>query len=51
MDLPFGQVSIRARAREWDELMRTFQEPVEGAQPGKTWVPMTEVYALEAKKE
>lgn len=39
------------RAREWDELMRTFQEPVEGARPSETWVPMTEVYAFEAKKE
>lgn len=35
------------RAREWDELMRTFQEPVPGAPAGATWVEMREVYALE----
>jgi len=38
------------RAREWDELMRTFQEPVEGAKPGETWVRMTEIYAVESTK-
>ena len=36
------------RAREWDELMRTFQEPVPGAPAGSTWVEMKEVYASEA---
>ena len=36
------------KAREWDELMRTLQEPVTGAKPGETWVQMTEVYAVEA---
>jgi L-rhamnose mutarotase len=51
LDRDFDGYMSTARAREWDELMRTFQEPVEGAEPGKTWVPMTEVYALEAKKE
>ncbi len=35
------------KAREWDRLMRTFQEPVPGAPPGSTWVQMKEVYALE----
>lgn len=34
------------RAREWDELMRAFQEPPPGAPPGSTWVEMKEVYAL-----
>jgi len=38
-------------AREWDELMRSFQVPVEGGKPGETWVQMTEVYALEPLKE
>jgi L-rhamnose mutarotase len=38
------------KAREWDELMRSFQEPVADAQPGETWVQMTEIYALEAPK-
>ena len=37
------------RAREWDELMRTFQETVPGAPEGSTWVLMKEVYALEAE--
>jgi L-rhamnose mutarotase len=36
------------RAREWDELMTTFQETVPGAPAGTTWVEMKEVYALEA---
>lgn len=35
------------RAREWDELMRTFQETVPGAPAGSTWVEMKEVYVLE----
>jgi len=34
------------RAREWDDLMRTFQETVPGAPPGSTWVLMKEVYSL-----
>ena len=36
------------RAKEWDELMRTFQETVPGAPRGSTWVEMKEVYALQA---
>ncbi|HUS15338.1 MAG TPA: L-rhamnose mutarotase [Chloroflexia bacterium] len=36
------------RAQEWDTLMRTFQEPVSGAPAGATWVPMTEIFAMEA---
>jgi len=39
------------KAREWDELMRSFQEPVEGGNPGETWIQMTEVYALDALKD
>jgi L-rhamnose mutarotase len=35
------------RAREWDELMRTFQETVPGAPEGSKWVDMKEVYAME----
>jgi L-rhamnose mutarotase len=35
------------RAREWDQLMRTFQEPLEGAPGGSTWVNMKEIYAWE----
>ena len=37
-----------ARAKEWDERMRTFQEPVPGAPKGGTWVRMSEVFAWEA---
>lgn len=37
------------RAKEWDDLMRTFQETVPGAPEGSTWVLMREVYALEAE--
>ncbi len=36
------------RAKQWDELMRGFQEPVPGAPSGSTWVLMKEVYALES---
>ena len=36
------------RAREWDALLGSFQEPVPGAPAGSTWVQMKEVYAWEA---
>ena len=35
------------RAREWDELMATFQETVPGAPADTKWVLMDEVYKLE----
>ena len=35
------------RAREWDELMRGFQEPVPGAKPGEWWAGMQEVFDLD----
>lgn len=37
------------RAKEWDVLMRTFQEPVPGAPPGSTWVQMEEIFAMPAR--
>jgi L-rhamnose mutarotase len=37
------------RAREWDELMKTFQEPPPGAPAGSTWASMHEVFAMEAR--
>ena len=43
-DMP--NYTANPRAREWDELMRTFQETVPGAPAGSTWVEMKEVYAL-----
>ena len=33
--------------REWDELMRGFQEPVPGAKPGEWWAGMEEVFDLD----
>ena len=38
--------SVHPRAREWDVLMRSFQETVPGAPAGSTWVEMKEVFAL-----
>ena len=37
------------RAREWDTLMRTFQETVPGAPEGSTWVEMKEVFAYDGE--
>ncbi|MDE0634667.1 MAG: L-rhamnose mutarotase [Candidatus Poribacteria bacterium] len=34
------------KCKEWDELMRTFQEPVEGAQAGEWWAQMEIVFEL-----
>ena len=34
------------RAREWDELMNTFQEPVPAAREGEWWSPMEQVFSL-----
>lgn len=34
------------RAREWDTLMRNFQEPAPGAAPGDWWTLMEEVFNL-----
>ncbi len=35
------------RAREWDALMRQFQEPVPGAKAGEWWAAMEEVFDLD----
>jgi L-rhamnose mutarotase len=35
------------KAREWDELMRTFPRPVPGAPADDTWVQMKEVFSHE----
>ncbi len=40
-------IETNPRAREWDQLMRTFQEPVPEARPGEWWSPMEEVFDLE----
>ncbi len=39
------------KAREWDELMRNFQEPVPGAPAGATWVELEEIFALEKQPD
>ena len=39
------------KAKEWDELMRGFQEPVPGAGQGETWVEMKEIHALDVGQQ
>ncbi len=34
------------RCREWEELMKTFQEPPPGARPGEVWARMDPVFHL-----
>lgn len=43
----FAKYMEKGRAREWDELMRTFQEPAPGAASGEWWAEMDEVFDLE----
>ena len=43
----FDDYTENPRAKEWDDLMRSFQETVPGAPEGSTWVPMKELYSLE----
>ena len=43
----FSRLLERPRGREWDELMRGFQEPVPGAQPSEWWADMEEVFDLD----
>jgi L-rhamnose mutarotase len=40
-------VEQNPKAAEWDELMRTFQEPVPEAQPGEWWAFMDCVFDLD----
>ena len=51
MDRDMPKYMEHPRARQWDELMRTFQEPVPGAPEDSTWVLMKEVYALESEEK
>lgn len=46
-DRDFQKYQDTERAREWDALMRGFQERVEEAEPGAWWAPMEEVFDLE----
>lgn len=43
----FATYTQVARAREWDELMKTFQQPVPGAVEGVWWTPMELVFDLD----
>ena len=42
----FPRYMRSGRAREWDELMRTYQEQVPGARADEWWVEMEEVFDL-----
>ncbi len=43
----FPKYMENPRAREWDDLMRGFQEPVPGAKRGEWWAGMEEVFDLD----
>ena len=45
----FPKLNEVSRYREWDELMRTFQERAPEAKPGDWWAPMEEVFDLSAQ--
>ena len=47
MERDFPKYMENPKAKEWDELMRTFQTNVPEAQEGTKWVEMKEVFALE----
>ena len=42
----FGRHMADPRCREWEELMKTFQEKVPGAAPDEWWAEMEPVYHL-----
>ncbi len=46
LERDFPRYMESQRAKEWDELMRTFQEPVPGAAPGEWWAAMEHVFDL-----
>jgi L-rhamnose mutarotase len=37
------------RCAEWEDLMRTFQQPPPGAAPGESWTPMEPVFHLSGR--
>ena len=39
-------LDVHPHCREWDELMRTFQEPVPEAKPDEWWATMEQVFEL-----
>lgn len=44
----FPRYMESGQAKEWDELMRSFQEPVPGASACEWWAAMEEVFDLHA---
>ncbi len=48
MERDMPKYAADPKAKEWDLLMRDFQEPVPGAPQGSTWAEMKEIYAWEA---
>ena len=50
MERDMPKYMAHEKAKEWDELMRSFQETVPGAPDGSTWVPMKEIYVLESNR-
>ncbi len=48
MERDMPKYAEHPRAKEWDELMKTFQEPPPGAPKGSTWAQMKEVFHFEA---
>lgn len=35
------------RVAAWEDLMSRFQRPLPGAEPGRKWLPMTRIFALD----
>lgn len=44
----YQRYTSHPRAREWDDLMRTYQQRVPAASPGEWWSPMELVFDLES---
>ena len=49
MERDMPKYMFHPKAKEWDELMRSFQEPVPEAPKGTTWAEMKEIFVLEAE--
>jgi len=46
-DLDLSRYAEKPRAKEWDELMKTFQQPLKWAKPGEYWLRMELVFDLD----
>jgi len=46
-DQDLSRYTDKPRAKEWDELMKTFQEPLPWAKSGEFWLPMELVFDLD----